>query len=342
MQNTVKKIFAAGISALLSISLAGCGVVNTGQSSGTGTTGAKKTGKLELVYLQKQGDQQYFVDEADGAKAQAKKSGNVDIKVINLGTDSNKAISETQAAIARGVDGVIMVAPDQSIGPRLSQLTKQANIPLLASDDILKDSSGKEVPFVGFDGTSMGKKVGAEAARLYKQEGWDAKDTRIISAGKLDLSVCKLRMDGAEAEFRKQVPDMPKMTTIGTDNSVTDALNRTGGVISANQGVKHWVVWGCNDQNETGVVSGLQNSGISPDDIIGVGLDADLTCKDWRAAKKTGNRAALYNSGHDVGATSVRVMVKSLREGTKMPDKTIVRSVIVNADNWQKEHVLCN
>ena len=46
---------------------------------------------------------------------------------------------------------------------------------------------------------------------------------------------------------------------LGTDNSVIDAQNKAGDALTGNPNVKHWVVWGCNDESETGVVTALQN-----------------------------------------------------------------------------------
>jgi L-arabinose transport system substrate-binding protein len=309
-------------------------------SAATGSAGPK-TGPLQIVYLQKQGDQQYFVDEANGAKAEAKTLGNVTVTAVDLGTDSNKAISELDSAIARKVDGIIMVAPDQAIGPQVIEKAKAAGIPLLASDDGLKAADGTAAPFVGFDGTAMGNSVGEKAAALYTAAGWSAADTRIVAVGKADLSVCVQRLNGAASSFGAKVSAAPKIVQIGTDNSVTDALNKAGGVITANQGVKHWVVWGCNDESETGVVTALQNAGVAPANIIGVGLGAYLTCKDWKAGQVTGNKAALYISGNDVGSRAVKVMVNQLRNGVALAAQTIAATHMVDATNWQAEGVVC-
>ncbi|RLP76868.1 sugar ABC transporter substrate-binding protein [Mycetocola tolaasinivorans] len=304
--------------------------------------GGTKDGPITIAYLQKQGDQQYFVDEAEGAKAAAKELGNVSIKVVNLGVDANKAISEMDSVIAQKVDGIIIVVPDQQIGPQVLDAAKTAGIPIMASDDVIKDASGKEAPFAGFDGTAMGTKVGEEAARLYAASGWTADNTRILSAGKLDLSVCTQRMDGAEAAFAKAVgADGPQVIKIGTDNSATDAQNKAGATITANAGVKNWVVWGCNDESSTGVVTALQNSGVAPADINGVGLGAYLACKDWSAGQTTGNKSALYISGVEVGKAAVKSMVDLLRNGTALPPASIANTEIVDASNWQEKGVAC-
>ncbi|MGV8968587.1 MAG: substrate-binding domain-containing protein [Cellulomonas sp.] len=330
---------AVGALALL---LAAC---SSGQATPAATAKAGATagasGAISIVYLQKQGDQQYFVDQADGAKAAAKELGDVTVTVVNLGTDANKAISELDAAIAQGANGIVMVAPDQAIGPQVIDQAKQAGIPLLASDDGLKTADGTAAPFVGFNGTSMGNAVGDKAAELYTTAGWSATDTKIIAVGKADLSVCVQRLEGAGDSFGKVVTDLPETVNIGTDNSVTDALNKAGAVITANQTVKNWVVWGCNDESETGVVTALQNSGIAAANIIGVGLGANLTCKDWAANQETGNKAALYISGYDVGSAAVKAMVAQIRDGVALPAETIADTHMVDKDNWKDEGVVC-
>lgn len=330
-------------SAVLLASLAAC---DSGQSSPAdpgeaATGGSGDSGSIEIVYLQKQGDQQYFVDQANGARDAAAEVEGVTVTVVNLGTDSNKAISELDSAIARDVDGIIMVAPDQAIGPQVIDKASQAGIPLLASDDGLVSADGTAAPFVGFNGTEMGRSVGTKAAELYETEGWDAASTRIVAVGKPDLSVCVQRLDGALEAFASQISEAPEVIEIDTDNSVTGAIDRAGAVITANQDVENWVVWGCNDESATGVVTALQNNGVAPEDIAGVGLGAYLACKDWASGTESGNRAALYISGYDVGTAAVGAMVAQLRDGVDLPPETIAETHMVDADTWQDAGVEC-
>jgi L-arabinose transport system substrate-binding protein len=332
-------VIAAAAATLLLVATACTSGAEAG--GGTASTGPK-SGKLTIAYLQKQGDQQYFVDEANGAKAAAQALGNVTIKVVDLGTDANKAISAVDSVIAQKVDGIIIVVPDQQIGPQVIAAAKTAGIPIMASDDIIKDASGTAAPFAGFDGTAMGNSVGTEAAKLYKAAGWSAADTRILSGYKQDLSVCTQRVEGAKAAFTKAIgSDIPKIVDIGTDNSATDAQNKAGAVITANAGVKHWIVWGCNDENETGIVTALQNSNVAPANIIGVGLGAYLTCKDWAAKQDTGNKAALFISGVEVGKAALTSMVGLVRNGTKLPAQSIAKTAMVDAGTWEAAGVVC-
>jgi len=329
---------AVGCCLIFGVVLAGC---TSGKNTAPAQQAAPNTGKITLYYLQKQGDQQYFVEQAQGAQQKAKELG-VELKVVNLGQDANKAITELDAAVAQKANGVAIVVPDQAIGPQVIDKAKSAGIPIIASDDVIKDGTGTKAPFVGFNGTAMGTEVGKEAARLFKASGWAAADTKILSAYKQDLSVCVDRVKAAQTAFTTDSGAPLPVVEVGTDNSPVDAQNRTGAVLSSNPGVKHWIVWGCNDENETGAVTALTNAGVKAADTIGVGLGAYLTCKDWAAGKDTGNKAALFISGAEVGRTAIDLLVKKVRGGTDLPAETIAKTTIVNKDNYKQAGVSCN
>ncbi len=298
--------------------------------------------QLTIAYIQKQGDQQYFVDEADGARAAAKALGNVKVTVENVAMDANAAISAMNIQVGQKVDGIAIVVPDQQIGPQVIDMAAQAGIPIIASDDPIKGGTGTPAAFVGFDGFDMGSKVGDAAGTLFKKAGWNAADTRIIAAYEQQLSVCQDRENGEEAGFQKSGGGMPTIIKVGTDNSVVDSQNRTAAVVTANPAVKHWIVWGCNDENETGATTALANAGMPADAVIGVGLGAYLTCKDWQAGQATGNKAALFISGHDVGGAAVRALVASIRNKTPLPPKTVANTTIVTPDNWKSVMGSCS
>ncbi|PZS18902.1 MAG: sugar ABC transporter substrate-binding protein [Pseudonocardiales bacterium] len=334
-----RRFSVAGVAIVVAaLVLTACSTGKTKKTGGGGST-ATKSGAITIAYLQKQGDQQYFVDEINGAKAEATKLGNVKVVSANLGTDANKAISAMDTEVGQKVDGIAIVVPDQKIGPQV--ITAAGNIPLVASDDPIKNGSGQEAPFVGFDSVQMGTSVGTKAGELFKAAGWSASDTRILAAYQQDLSDCQQRQQGAEQGFAAASGATVKVVKVGTDNSVVDAQNKTGAVITANPNVKHWVVWGCNDESETGAVTALQNGNIPPASIIGVGLGAYLTCKDWAAKKNSGNKAALFIDGRSVGASSVDALVNKIRKGISLPPKTIAKTTMVDATNFTKAGVQC-
>ena len=342
MLRSRRRTTALGVGvALVGGILAACssGKTSSNPSQGGGAP-VKKSGTITIAYLQKQGDQQYFVDEANGAKKEAATLGDVKVDVVDLGTDSNKAISAMSTEVGQQVDGIAIVVPDQKIGPQVIDAAHGANIPIVASDDPIQSGDGNAAAFVGFDSVQMGTSVGQEAATLFKKAGWTASDTKILAAYKQDLSDCQLREQGEEQGFKAAGTSLP-IVKLGTDNSVIDAQNKAGAALTANPGVKHWVVWGCNDESETGVVTALQNSHIAPSNIIGVGLGAYLTCKDWKAGVQSGNKAALYIGGADVGAAAVRVLVDQIRNGAGLPPKTIAKTTMVDPANWKSTMAEC-
>lgn len=295
---------------------------------------------VSIAYLQKQGDQQYFVDQARGAQEAAEELG-ADLSVVNLGTDANLAISELDTAIAQQVDGIAIVVPDQQIGPQVISSAEQAGIPLVASDDVIEGPEGTPAPFVGFNGAAMGEQVGLEAARLYTEAGWDPATTRIISSYQQDLSVCTDRVDAALEAFQSEVEEAPELIELGTDNSVVDAQNKTGALVTANPGVENWVVWGCNDENVQGVTTALANAGYGPDTIIGVGLGAYLACLGWGGGQEGLFDSALFISGEEVGRTAVTVLHEAITSGEPLPEETIANTEMVGPDTWEDAGVVC-
>jgi L-arabinose transport system substrate-binding protein len=332
---------AACTLALVATVIAGCSSGQTSSKDNGSGGPVKKTGTITIAYLQKQGDQQYFVDEVSGAKQEAARLGDVKVEAVDLGTDSNKAISAMSTEVGQRVDGIAIVVPDQKIGPQVIDAAGSAGIPLVASDDPIQSGDGNAAAFVGFDSVQMGTSVGQKAGDLFKASGWTASDTKIMAAYKQDLSDCQLREQGEEQGFQSAAGASVPIVKLGTDNSVIDAQNKAGAALTANPNVKHWIVWGCNDESETGVVTALQNNHLSSANILGVGLGGYLTCKDWKAGVQSGNSAALYIGGADVGASAVRVLVERLRNGTALPPKTIAKTTMVDASNWKSTMAEC-
>ncbi|MET9885598.1 substrate-binding domain-containing protein [Streptomyces sp. NPDC006430] len=325
--------------------------LSTACSSGKEATGdgtvAKVDGKISLTYLQKQGDQEYFVGEAAGAKAKAAELG-IDLKIVNLGNDANKTVSEVQSAVAQKANGVIVVVPDPAVGPQVVQTARDAKVALLTSDDQICTTGPDPaacaktdlVPRIGFSGAQMGKEVGARAAAEFTKAGWAAADTRVVSAWKQDVTVCGDRVNAAKQAFEAAVPGV-KAIDVPTDNTPTGAQDKIAATLTANSGVKNWVVWGCNDENVMGGVTALSNAGIAPDHIIGVGLGAYLACKEWQSDKVSGMKAALFINGKDVGALAVQTMYDKLKNGKDFPQEAFAPTTMVDHGSWKGSGLTC-
>ncbi|WP_329127136.1 substrate-binding domain-containing protein [Streptomyces sp. NBC_01465] len=339
---------ALGATALVtSLVLTGC---SSGKESTSSSASVAPVGKkISMTYLQKQGDQEYFIGEADGAKAKAAELG-VDLKIVNLGNDANKTISEVQSAVAQKTNGLIVVVPDPATGPQVVQIAKDAKVALLTSDDQIcatgPDPAACDkaalIPRIGFSGQQMGGEVGKRAAQEYKKAGWSAADTRIISAWKQDVTVCGDRVKASNTAFAATAGSGVKKIDVATDNTPTGAQDKIAATVTANPAVKHWIVWGCNDENVQGGVTALANAGFKADDVIGVGLGAYLACKDWQSTKASGMKAALFINGKDVGALAVQTMYDRLKNGKEMPAEAFAPTTMVDASTWKSAGATCS
>ncbi|WP_371501682.1 substrate-binding domain-containing protein [Kitasatospora sp. NBC_00374] len=341
---TAHRTRVAVIAALTVLCLPACSPGQQKSSDGT----ARVKGPISLVYLQKQGDQQYFLDEADGARARAAELG-VELKVVDVGTDADRTVREVRSAVDGGAHGVIVVVPDPAVGPQVAKITRDAGVALLTSDDQICTNLAdptvcahqRLVPRVGFSGAQTGFEVGRRAAQEYRKAGWKAADTRVVSVWRHDVSVCRERVDGAAEAFLQagQVATLD----LGTDNTVAGAQQKVAATVAAERpGVRHWVVWGCNDENVLGAVTALQEAGVSPDNVIGVGLGAYLACRSWVSGRPTGMRAALFINGRAVGALAVQTVFERLRNGREMPAESFAPSTMVDAASWKTSGATCH
>ncbi|MCG3210734.1 MAG: hypothetical protein FOGNACKC_04365 [Anaerolineae bacterium] len=299
---------------------------------------AAASGETPLfVAINKSADQQYFIDlqnsfidTATGLGAEAKK---FDAKL-----DPNLGVSLVNDAISAGAKGIAITVPDQTIGPAISQAAKDAGVVLIATDDGIVDENGNPVPFVGFDGKDMGKKVGEAAATLLTDSGWladSAKKVGVLSVEVQTLSVCNDRTDNEKAAIIAAGVPENQVFPVPYTGEALSAQDAAGPVITANPDITNWVVFGCNDEGVLGTLNALATAGANPDDIIGVGLGAYEACKFWAADQPSGFKAGLFISGLDVGKTAATVLYDAVVKGTEPPASTFAPTTIVDPTNYE-------
>src|ERR1700733_9256336 len=102
--------------------------------------------------------------------------------------------------VGDGVTGSAIVVPDKALGPVVAEKAAKAGIKLIAVDDDIYAQDKTQVPYIGMNATNIGKQVGAEDARLYKELGWDKlTDVRFGSIEDRKADTCMQRNRGAEA-----------------------------------------------------------------------------------------------------------------------------------------------
>ena len=293
--------------------------------------------ELLFVAINKSADQQYFIDlqnsfieASEGLGAQAQK---FDAKL-----DPSLGVSLVNDAISAGAQGIAITVPDQTIGPAIAQAARDAGVVLIATDDGIVDENGDPVPFVGFDGKDMGKKVGEAAAELLTESGWldDAdKKVGVLSVEVQTLSVCNDRTDNEKAAVIAAGVPEDQIFPVPYTGEALSAQDAAGPIITANPDITNWIVFGCNDEGVLGTLNALATAGYAPEDIIGVGLGAYEACKFWAADQPSGFKAGLFISGQDVGNTAATVLYDAVVNGVEPPEQSFAPTTIVDASNYQ-------
>jgi L-arabinose transport system substrate-binding protein len=211
---------------------------------------------------------------------------------------------------------------------------------------VIEDSSGKPVPFVGFDGVAMGTEVGKKAAELYNESGWQedaAKQVRVLNVELPELSVCNDRTNAAKENFLAGAEGFDASTIVNVpyDGTAEKALANVAPKVTASPDVTNWVVWSCNDEGVSGALRALENAGVSPDDVIGVGLGAYMACGEWKSGKPSGFKAALFIDGKDVGSAAVQVLHDAVSSDAPLPPETIVDTAMVTPEDYEQSGLTC-
>lgn len=291
-----------------------------------------------FVAINKSADQQYFIDLQTSFVDTAEELG-AEAKKFNAKLDPNLGVSLVNDAISAGAEGIAITVPDQTIGPAIAQAAEDAGVTLIATDDSIVDANGDPVPFVGFDGKDMGRKVGEAAAELLEENGWldDAdKKVGVLSVEVQTLSVCNDRTDNEKAAVLDAGVSEDQIYPVPYTGEALSAQDAAGPIITANPDVTNWVVFGCNDEGVLGTLNALATAGFEAEDIIGVGLGAYEACKPWAAEQDSGFKAALFISGLDVGKTAATVLYDAVVNGVEPPATTFAPTTIVNAENYNE------
>lgn len=327
-------ILAAACSSTTSSAAPSTGGASTAPSAAAGASTA--AGKPLFVAINKQADQQYFIDLQTSFVDTITKLGG-DATKFDAKSEAPLGVSLVNDAISKGAKGIAITVPDQSIGPAVGDAAKAAGVALVATDDPIKDASGAAIPFVGFDGTDMGTKVGVEAAKLLTTAGWATDSTKtvgVLSVEKQDLSVCNQRTDAEKAEIAKAGVTAAQIFPVASDAAVAGSQSASSPVITAHPKVTNWIVFGCNDESVLGGLNALAAAGVKPDSIIAVGLGAYEACRPWAASQPTGFKGALYISGTDVGAAAAQALWDNVVNGKPLPASTVAKTTIVDPTTY--------
>lgn len=290
--------------------------------------------EIVIGYIVKHLDNPWFVAETGGAQELADLMG-VELLIQDVQFDAGLALSTLDTYIGTGIDGLIIVVPEQQIGPAVMERAQEAGIPVIAVDDEIVDSSGNAVPFAGFNAAAIGRQVAVAAAQQYRDRGWDSEGVGVFNIEFASLGVCVARTDASTATWMEQFPDFPaeQMILAPYDGTLINAADTFGNVITANPDITKYVLYSCNDDGVMGAVRALEQAGVAAENIIGIGLGAHLACDEWAKDEPTGFSGAIWIDAGNHGRFAVAAMVNNLRYGVPLPAFTYAPGEFVTPDN---------
>jgi L-arabinose transport system substrate-binding protein len=294
--------------------------------------------EITIGYIVKHLDNPWFVSETGGAQELADAMG-VELLIQDVQFDSALAMSTLDTYIGSGVDGIIIVVPEQMIGPAVLERAAEAGIPVIAVDDEIQDAAGNPAPFAGFNAAAIGQQVGTVAVQEFRDRGWDSVDGRVgvFNIEFANLDVCTARTDATTQTWQEQMPEFltEQMILAPYDGTLINATDTFSSIITANPDITHFVLYSCNDDGVMGAVRALEQAGVPAENIIGVGLGAHLACDEWAKDEPSGFSSAIFIDAANHGRFAVANMVNHLRYDVPLPAFTYAPGLVVTRDDHE-------
>lgn len=299
---------------------------------------AAPSGDLVVYGIYKAGDQTWFIDEGDAAKAAVEKLGG-SFTYVDAKMNPEEELKAVDNAIANKASGIVICTSDQTMSQAVVDKCKEANIPVVAADDALEDGSGNKLaPWVGINAYVIGAANGEWLANYAKDNDLVGKDDVALLIMTMDtVSSCVPRADGEYDKFTELCPDFDTAKIFKADNDGTVEKGNTAAmaVLTAHPEIKTWLVTGANEECTIGAVRALETQGLDADACV-VGLGGYMAKDEWnnKGADGTCMKAAAYFSSLQVGEGSINVLMQ-LINGEEATMETAVDALIVTPDNYK-------
>lgn len=246
---------------------------------------------VKIGFVVKQAEEPWFQDEWKFAEQAAKEKG---FTLVKIGADDGEKV---QSAIdnlgVQGAQGFIICVPDVKLGPGIVAKAMANDLKLMTVDDRLVGADGQpleDVVHMGISATKIGETVGQALADEIKKRGWDMKDIGAIRVSYDQLSTAVDRVEGAISALK--AAGFPAENIYDAPQAKTDteaALNAATTVLNKHANIKHWIAFGLNDEAVLGAVRASESVGISPDNMIGVGIGgAESAINEFKKPSATG------------------------------------------------------
>ncbi|WFF42705.1 arabinose ABC transporter substrate-binding protein [Salinicola endophyticus] len=295
--------------------------------------------EVKIGFIVKKPEQAWFINEQDAATKLGQEKG---FKVVRLsGEDGQQVLSAIDNLNSQGAQGFVICPPDVRLGPAIANRAKQYGMKVVTVDDQFLDADGKpmaDVPHLGMSGYKIGRQVGEAIAAEMQRRGWDPQQVAALRISNNELPTAKARTDGAtdallDAGFVEQnIFDAPQQNT-----DTSSAFAAASPVFSKNGRFEHWVIYALNEESVLGGVRASEQYGLSPDQVIGVGINGSgAAFAEFSRQKPTGFYGTVAVSSTMHGRQSADNLYTWITQDKKPPANTETTGTLMTRDNWQQ------
>lgn len=284
----------------------------------------------------------WFQVETKFAKEKADELGAVLlVQEAKSGEEVQKVI-DTMAT--QGVKGIIICSPEVQLGEAIKLQCEDKGLKLMSVDDRLEGTDGKpldSVPHLGISATNIGKMVGETMVAEMKARGWNPAEVAAVAVLKEDLQTARDRVNGAkDALLAGGLAETSfHIAPWGGAVDIASAADTAKAVITRNATIKHWLCLSSNDDGVVGAVRALEERGVKPADIIGVGINGKLAAQEFKNTKESGVFASVMLKPSVHGGQTVEMMVAWLKDGKQPEALTLTDGSVINRLNYETEIV---
>lgn len=340
----MKKLMAIALALMLCLTVfAGCSTdepaapASTPASAPAAADSTAAPAEGGVIYgIYKAGDQTWFIDEGDAAKAAAEAAGYT-FTYVDAKMNPEEYLKAIDNAIANGAAGVVTCIPDQTMSQAAVDKLNEAGIPVVAADDALEVNGEKIAPWVGINAYKIGEANGEWLANYAKDNDLIGKEEVGLLLMTMDtVSSCVPRAEGEYDKFTELCPDFDTAKIFRADyDGTTDKGNTAAAaVITAHPEITTWLVTGANEEGCVGAARALESAGLDADACV-VGLGGYMAKDEFKKEGGSCMKASAYFSAESVGAGSVEVLLDMIN-GKEPAMETAVDAVVVTPENYQE------
>jgi L-arabinose transport system substrate-binding protein len=210
---------------------------------------------------------------------------------------------------------------------------------LLSVDDQFVGADGKfidSVHHLGISAHDIGKQVGKALWDEMQHRGWAIADTAVCAVTHDETDTHRQRTDGAiealtEAGFPPdRIFRSPQKTT-----DVPGALDAANICLTQHPDVKHWLLCGINDAGVLGAVRATEGRGLTPDNVIGIGINGIDALSEFRKTEPTGFYGSILLQPKRHGFETADMMFHWIKDGTEPPKLTYTNGILITRQTFE-------